>query len=58
MSGKTSTTSSQIPKPDKRDCPECHHRMLPKGNTCYTLDEDDEAPTLWQCPNCKNVEIL
>ncbi len=35
---------------DRRDCPNCHTRMEQK----HIFDSSEE---LWQCPNCKNIEI-
>ena len=38
---------------DKRNCPKCKTRMELKGATT----DDDFSVNMWQCPNCKNVEL-
>lgn len=43
-------------KIDKKDCPDCGTRMDSKGSMA---DFDDSGNyCLYQCPKCKNVEIL
>jgi tRNA(Ile2) C34 agmatinyltransferase TiaS len=42
---------------DKRDCPECGTRMESKGSMNDFNDESGNYD-LYQCPKCKNVEIL
>jgi len=44
-------------KLDERDCSLCKTRMELKGTTDL-FHEDELAPKLWQCPKCKNVELL
>jgi len=39
---------------DERDCPVCQTRMEEKGS----IDSKSGSVEIWQCPNCKNVEIL
>ena len=39
---------------DKRDCPECGTRM----NLKEELDREEFGRELWQCPKCKNIEII
>ena len=43
-------------KADERDCPECKTRMESKGS--MTDIDDNGYYNLWQCPKCKNIEIL
>ena len=45
-------------KKDKRDCPKCGARMEMKGSTCSCSDEDAKVLTVFQCTECKNVEVL
>ncbi len=51
-------TSKAPPKPDKRDCPNCKTRMemkaeiQPSGCGCCS------GTYLWQCPECKNIEVF
>lgn len=43
-------------KKDERDCPLCGTRMESKGSM---TDYDENGHwCLWQCPKCKNAEIL
>lgn len=43
-----------IKQRDQRDCPKCGTRMELKG---ATTDGDNDLVNLWQCSNCKNVEL-
>lgn len=49
------------PPKDRRDCPRCHVRMEEKG-VVSTWENGTgggcDDTRLWQCPECKNVEIL
>jgi hypothetical protein len=44
-------------KKDERDCPKCGTRMESKGSMSE-FNDDSGNYCLWQCPKCKNVEIL
>lgn len=44
-------TKPRIKEVDFRDCPKCGIRMEEKGHV------GDDA-TCYQCPKCKNVELL
>ncbi len=39
---------------DKRDCPKCNVRMEYK----HALESGDFGFTIFQCPNCKNIEVI
>lgn len=40
---------------DERDCPECGTRMNEKYTVAGTPDFESK---LYQCPKCKNIEVL
>lgn len=40
---------------DKRDCPRCGARMNQKT---VLFDGTEMPPYLYQCPQCKNIEVL
>jgi NAD-dependent SIR2 family protein deacetylase len=41
---------------DPRRCEKCGEMMENKGGVCIVMQ--DRQPHLYQCPKCKNVEIL
>ena len=45
-----------VTKKDERDCPKCHTRMEYKVS--FTGFNEGGDWCLYQCPKCKNVEIL
>jgi ssDNA-binding Zn-finger/Zn-ribbon topoisomerase 1 len=51
-SGKKTEEKSPQKEKDYRDCPECGTRMESKSPT------DDNGNWLWQCPKCKNCEVI
>jgi hypothetical protein len=52
---RSANVKELVPKRDWRDCPDCGTPMEKKGGTGSGLIIDR---ALWQCPNCKNVELL
>lgn len=46
--------TDRYPPGDQRNCPKCNLRMECIGN----LDGNQSGLCLWQCSNCKRVELI
>lgn len=49
-------------KPDERDCPKCANPPFHDGDgRRVRMEEKMELPDgqfIWQCPACKNIEVI
>lgn len=43
---------------DRRYCPKCETRMEAKGVINYNEEDSSWDEYLYQCPTCKNIEIV